>query len=180
MRVISGDRKGQKLLNPKSFAPSRPTEDRVKESVFNTIQPIEKDSKVIDLFSATGQIGIEFLSRGSSFVYFSENNRDNIELLKLNLEKTRYTDNSKVLIGDYARNLASIRDKVDYVYLDPPYDSDYVKISIKLLLKYDLLNDNALVIVETEKDIDFSIYKELELVKEKDFRTKTIYYLRKY
>ena len=84
MRVISGIRRGQSLLGPKGKH-SRPTEDKVKEAVFNVLYPLKDNCVAIDLFSCTGSIGIEFLSRGANKVYFSEYNGENISIMKKNL-----------------------------------------------------------------------------------------------
>ena len=179
MRVIAGERKGHKLLSPRDYVPSRPTEDRIKEAIFSSLYPIKINSNVLDLFSGTGQIGIEFLSRGAGFVYFCDNNRNNIIDLKENLNKTRYTEKAKIFLGDFRQGINIVSDKIDYIYLDPPYDSDYIIESIEEILKLDILNEDGIIIVETSKDIDFSKYDDLELEKEKDYKKKRIYYLRR-
>ncbi len=90
MRVISGDKKGFKLKAPKGMD-TRPTEDRIKESLFNILGPINENSIVLDLFSGSGSIGIEFLSRGGAkFVYFIDNSNLSISTIKENIAHTDF------------------------------------------------------------------------------------------
>lgn len=96
MRVISGERKGHNLVAPKGRN-VRPTEDRVKESLFNIISPIVPGSIILDLFAGTGSIGIEFLSRGASFGFFVDKSVDSITSIKRNLEHTKYEGKSEIL-----------------------------------------------------------------------------------
>ncbi len=178
LRVITGLRKGHKLQGPKS-SNARPTEDRIKESVFNIIGPFDNDFIALDLFAATGNIGIEFLSRGAKKVYFSELDRENIKLLEDNLEHTKFSDKSIVLKGDFRRNLLQIRDEIDFVYIDPPYDiEDYYIESIKIMLKNRYFK-NALFIAEMNQYIHLTeFFDNLELVYEKKYGKKYIMFYR--
>lgn len=174
MRVISGDRKGFRLQAPPKTIEARPTEDRVKEAVFNVMQPLRKDAVVLDGFACTGQVGIEFLSRGASKCYFSENNRKNVALLKENLEKTRYVEQSKVFDSDFKRNFSMISEPLDYVFLDPPYDAGLLDKAMQLLLEKRLLRDDALVIVETRAESHESSFIGYEKVFDRDYGTANI------
>lgn len=174
MRVISGERKGFNLQGPLDFNKSRPTEDRIKESIFDIIQPVKKDSLALDLFCASGQIGIEFLSRGSSFVYFNDKDRTNIKLLKENLIKTKYEDKAKVYNMDYRQALSRIERKLDYIFLDPPYESNMIKNSLELILSSQILKDDASIIIETDKDIDVEDLKGLREVFKRRYGRKII------
>lgn len=177
LRIITGSRKGHKLKGPES-TDARPTEDRIKESIFNIINPIEEDAVVLDLFACTGNIGLEFLSRGAKRAYFSEINRTNIKLLEDNIKHTKFEDSSVVLSGDFRRNIAQIRENVDYVYLDPPYQSEFYKLAFESLLKNKYFKD-ALYIVEINLDIDFSKeFENLDLVYEKKYGKKFIRFYR--
>ena len=161
MRVISGSRRGMKLYYP--IGQSRPTEDRIKENIFNILQPLKKDAVVLDLFACTGQVGIEFLSRGAKKAYFSEKNRKNLEILKMNLEKTRFQEISKVLDGDFRRNLMQIREPLDYIFLDPPYKSDFILESLKRIAELDLLAEEGQIITETDQMIEYpeDLYEQI-------------------
>lgn len=152
MRVISGLRKGYKLLGPKSTK-SRPTEDKVKEAVFNVLYPYRSGGVALDLFSCTGSIGIEFLSRGSKKVFFSESNYDNIRILKENLDKTHFTEQAQILGGDFKKNILLVDENVDYVYIDPPYYSDFYIKSLDIIKDIEFFKE-ALFILEADKKID--------------------------
>lgn len=178
LRVITGLRKGHKLKGPK-LSNARPTEDRIKESIFNIMEPFSENFIALDLFAATGNIGIEFLSRGANKVYFSELDTDNIKLIEDNLHHTKFTDKAVVLKGDFRRNLLQIRDNIDFVYIDPPYEvEDYYRESFKVMLKMKYFK-NALFITEMNENIDFTEdFDKLELVYEKKYGKKHIKFYR--
>ncbi len=173
MRVISGKRKGYNLMGPRS-SDARPTEDRVKESLFNIIQPIKPEAVAVDLFSCTGSIGIEFLSRGCSKVYFSEKDRDNFERLKMNLEKTRFEDQAELLFGDFRRNLLQINEDIDYIFLDPPYYTNYIEDALDLI-KDNRYFDKAMIICEMDREESYDEkFDYLEKVFERKYGKKVI------
>lgn len=178
LRVITGLRKGHKLKGPNSsFA--RPTEDRIKESIFNIINTIEDDAVCLDLFAATGNIGIEFLSRGAKKAYFSEKDRDNIENMQWNIEHTKFTDQAVILEGDFRRNLLKINEKVDYVFIDPPYKTDFYTEALEIMLKKDNFND-ALFITEMNRDDNFEeVFDALELMYGKKYGKKYVKFYRR-
>lgn len=173
MRVISGTNRGQKLLGPKDSR-SRPTEDKIKEAVFNIISPIKDSCLVVDLFACTGSIGIEFLSRGARKVYFSELKYDNIRIMKENLEKTRFLDKSVILKGHFQKNLDLINEDIDYVYIDPPYASDYYTKSLDFISKSEFFKSSK-IIVESDKYDDFSEeFDNLQLIFKRKYGKKEI------
>lgn len=178
LRVITGLRKGHKLQGPRS-SKARPTEDKIKESVFNIMEPFDDEDFVcLDLFAATGNIGIEFLSRGAKRVYFSEIDRDNIKLMNENLEHTKFTEQAIILQGDFRRNILQIRENIDYVYMDPPYESDFYFESFKIMLENKYFSD-ALFITEMKEDADFSNdFDNLELIYQKKYGKKYIKFYR--
>src|SRR5699024_668387 len=137
MKVSTGKFKQTKLLSPK-VKNSRPTDNKVKEAIMDMLYPLEKDYLMLDLFSCTGQMGIEFLSRGTKKVYFNEINRSNFKLLKQNLDKFEGID-YECFNNDFRTTLKILSTKkinFGYIYLDPPYKSDYVDKSLKLIIKY--------------------------------------------
>ena len=164
LRVVAGKYKRTKLDSLDSLK-TRPTKDMVKEALFSSIY-IENESNFLDLFAGSGAIGIEALSRGAKKVVFNDNNHDACKIIKQNLAKIK--EDVTVYNLDYKECLKRLdKDKFDYVYVDPPYAFDeYVEV-FKLLLEYELLNDEAIIIVEVKKDVDldenifnFSKYKE--------------------
>lgn len=157
VRVISGSRKGHKLLAPKGNS-IRPTEDRIKETIFNIISPIEIDSKVLDLFAGTGSIGIEFLSRGSSISYFVDKSRESISYIRKNLEHTKLSDRAIVLNLDAKKALQNFKENnivFDYIYIDPPFaDVKLFTNTLELIGNLSLLGQNGLLIVEHDDKIN--------------------------
>lgn len=136
------------------------------------------DAKVMDLFSGTGQIGIEFLSRGAESVTFIEKDKKVLKVLKENLNKASFK--AKILETDALLALNSVGDKFDYIYMDPPYDDSelYYKVA-ESIYKLDLLEEDGILVVEerTEAQHDFSEY--FELVRNKKYGSTTIELWRK-
>lgn len=157
---------------------TRPTEDRIKESIFNSLFSIEEGSKVLDLFAGTGGMGIEFLSRGSDLVVFCDKSRLNINCIKENLNNTGFTGKAKIYQGDNERNLFNIKSdniKFDYVFLDPPYDKvDLYYDSLDFIRENNLLNEDGIIIVESEQKLEFDGY---DIIKIKEYGKKIIYFL---
>ena len=172
MRVISGIARGSKIETIDSLK-TRPTLDRVKEALFNILQNDIRESIVLDLFAGSGALGIESLSRGAKKVYFCDNNIDAIKVIKRNLEKTRLIDNAEVFFGDYTKLLNKIKEKIDIIFIDPPYKSDLGVKALKELINKELINENSIIVIETD-EIDRDI-KELN-----DVRGVTIIDERKY
>lgn len=165
MRIISGKYKG-KTIEGFNLDGTRPTKDRVKESVFGTIQNKVKNSIFLDLFAGSGSIGIEALSNGASTCYFVENGCDILGVLNNNLKTIK---DSLVINKDYLDALKFFKDnsiKFDIIYIDPPYHLGLMNKAIKYIEDNHLLNSNGLVICEYEEDKPICNY---ELVKSKKF-----------
>lgn len=180
MRVVAGKYRGLNVKSPKG-SKFRPTENRVKEAIFDMLHPIKNGGTALDLFACTGQIGIEFLSRGCDFVVFNEINYFNFRTLKDNLEKLK-DEETKVYKGDFRPCLEDLHKKglsFDYIFLDPPYKEDYVEDSLKLILKYDLLRKDGIIITEMEKKIDFTKEFPLKTIKEKTYGKKEVKFYKK-
>ena len=150
MRVISGIARGTKLDSRESIS-TRPTLDRIKENMFNLIQDKVRDSVVLDLFAGSGQLGIEALSRGADRAYFCDIDRDDIVFLNKNIAKTRLTEKSIVLNEDFKKVLNTVNTKFDLIFIDPPYKSNFVEESINLIYEKSILNDDGLIIIETDE-----------------------------
>lgn len=180
MRVISGKYKGLNLKSPKA-SNSRPTDNKVKEAIFASLYPLKTNATALDLFSCTGQMGIEFLSRGLDFVIFNEINYQNFTTLKENISKLKDA-NKKAYKKDFRKCLKILNEenlKFDYIFLDPPYEEDYIFICLKLILKYDLLSKDGIIITESDRDLDFSHEFNLLVIKEKSYGRKKIKFYKK-
>ena len=178
MRVISGLYKG-KNIDGFDIEGTRPTQDRVKESLFGSIQDYIEDSIVLDLFAGSGNLGIEALSNYAKECYFVDNNKIAINTIKSNLNKIGISSN--VLNKDFKEALEYFKDnniRFDLVFLDPPYKDDYIDYSIEYLLNNNLLNNNAIIVSEFENNIKMD-YEELKIKKEKKFGYKKIVIFKK-
>ena len=174
MRVISGTARGTKLNSIDSLA-TRPTLDRVKESLFNIIKDKIEESVVLDLFAGSGAIGIEFISRGAKKVFFCEKSHEAVKMIYSNLEKTRFLDKSKIFEKDYKKCLIELSNekvKLDTIYIDPPYKENLAVKSVEQIISLNLLNKNGIIVMETDE-------KEREL-KELEKLEVEVYDLRKY
>lgn len=162
MRVISGKYKGRKL-NGFNLEGTRPTMDRVKESLFSSIQNYIPKSICLDLFAGSGALGIEALSMMAKKVIFVDNNEQAIKTIKSNLNNI---SNYEIINSDYKKYLKHTKEKFDIIFLDPPYQANLLNKSLKYIEKYNLLNDNGIVICEYEKENPIT---NLELIKEKKY-----------
>lgn len=163
MRIISGTARGTKLYTLEGKT-TRPTLDRVKESLFNIIQNEIPNSIFLDLFSGSGAIGLEAASRGAKKAILCDKSKDAIQIIKKNIEKTHLNEKTELYNIDYELLLKTkVKEKIDIVYIDPPYDSDFVIKSIKIIIEKKLLKDDSLVIVET--DNEEKILSDLEKLK---------------
>ena len=152
MRVISGKARGTKLSSIESLS-TRPTLDRVKESLFNIIQNNLKGAVVLDLFAGSGQLGIEALSRGADKAYLCDINRDAVKMIKQNLEKTKLNDKAVVINEDYKKALRTLNtnEKFDIIFIDPPYKEDIAVDSIIDIIHESRLKENGIMIIETDE-----------------------------
>lgn len=172
MRVISGKAKGTKLETLQGNN-TRPTLDRVKESLFNIINNKIYDSIVLDLFSGSGSLAIETVSRGAKKAYICDYSKEAIKVIKRNIERTHCEENTEVFQLDYLKCLEKLKKiKFDIIFLDPPYFSNYDLQAVKYITEHQMLNENGIIIIET----DCKDKKEYELAKLKI----NIYDLRKY
>lgn len=157
LRVITGKAKGHRLKAPKGLS-TRPTTDRVKESLFNIIGLIPSTSTVLDLFSGTGNIGIEFLSRGAQECIFIDNSYSSIKIINENLSNTRLLQQSQVFkndVNNVIRILGKKKRKFNYIFMDPPYEKDLALPTLENICHEEILEGNGLVIVEHESQSSF-------------------------
>lgn len=162
MRVISGTARGKKLTTLEGLE-TRPTLDRVKESVFNILQFNIKDSRILDLFSGSGALAVESLSRGAKQAVLCDDSAKAVKVINRNLEDTRLKDKTKIINKDYIEALNDLKkEKFDIVFLDPPYKTDYIYKSIDKIVEYDLLAEEGIIVAETD---DKSKIEEIKNIK---------------
>ena len=153
MRVISGKARGTKL-NTIDSSLTRPTLDRVKESLFNILQNDIEGSVILDLFAGSGAIAIEFLSRGARFAYICDKSYNACKIIKQNLEKTKLVESAMLLNKDYIKclyELKNINEKIDIIFLDPPYEANLAVNAIKIIKELNILKEQGSIIIETDQ-----------------------------
>lgn len=176
MKVISGTLKGRNIIGY-NIDGTRPTMDRVKESLFAMIQSYIKDSVFLDLFAGSGQIGIEAISNGASTCYFIDNSKEVIKILNQNISNLNIKKNSKVILSDWKKSLNEFADqgiKFDIIFVDPPYDYNVYEKILEKVSTLNLLNENGLIILEHSNLKFKDTYNNLTLYKEKKYGNKSI------
>ena len=152
MRIISGTARGTKLYTLEGEN-TRPTLDRVKESLFNIIQNDIEESTVLDLFSGSGAIGLEFASRGAKKVYLNDNSKEAIQIIKQNIEKTHLSEKVELFNLNYLKLIQELHGKCfDIIYLDPPYKTDFIIQSLNELQRQEMITQETLIILETDDE----------------------------
>ena len=179
MRIISGKRRGYKLISPDGLS-TRPTTDRVKESVFNIIQTRFPCALVLDLFAGSGALGIEALSRGAETAVFVDSSGASVDIIKKNLKGSGLGDSGLVFKEDSFKFLKRLRDPefspfaengrqfcgFDIIFLDPPYNKGLVNKAAAEIDRLELLAEHGIIVAETEfggesvSGDDFNIVKK--------------------
>ena len=173
MRIISGNLKGKKILEPKNLL-TRPLKDLTKESIFNIIAHSNKfniqleNSKILDLFSGTGSFGLECLSRGSNHVTFVEYYNEILTVLRKNILNLNYENDSKIIEQDIINSLdfKIFKSQFDIIFLDPPYKIKKLTEILNNIFSFKLLKKNGIIIIHRhKKEIDefpikFKIFEE--------------------
>jgi 16S rRNA (guanine966-N2)-methyltransferase len=180
MKVISGTLKGRNILGY-DIDGTRPTMDRVKESLFGMIQNNIPNSTVLDLFSGSGNLGLEALSEGASLAVLVDQNKKAIDTINKNIKNIGISS-VKVLWMDYKKALDTLQEEniqFDVIFLDPPYKTDYIENSIKKITENNLLNEEGIIICESD-NLNKIIYpNNYKSVKEKKYGDKYIVILKK-
>lgn len=151
MRIITGTARGVHLETLEGET-TRPTAERVKEAIFSMIQFDLTDATVLDLFSGSGQMGLEALSRGAMKAHMVDKSAVAVNIIKKNAQKCRLFDRCRIVTGDYADFLRSANGKYkyDFIFLDPPYGSGMLENSLSIIADADILNDGAWIFCEDE------------------------------
>ena len=147
MRVIAGTARGIRLDTPKGLE-TRPTGERVKEAVFSMLHFDLPGAKILDLFGGTGQLGIEALSRGAMRAVFVDKSDAACKLIRDNVKKTGFSNNTKIVKTDYETYLKGCCEKFNIVLLDPPYAEVFLENAIKLITEIDILQTNGIIVAE--------------------------------
>ena len=172
MRVISGSLRGRKLKSPRGND-IRPTSDKVKEAVFDIIfQYMPEEYIAFDVFAGSGSMGIEAISRGASKVFFSDQSKESLALVRENLILCGVLENAVLLNGDYKRNIARVKEPVDVYFLDPPYADGFILPALKAIDEADVINPDGIVVAEhAAKDKLPEVYSGFSRIKERRYGT---------
>ena len=151
MRVISGTARGRRLKELPGLD-TRPTTDKVKESVFNIIQFDIEGRRVLDLFGGTGQMGIEALSRGAKSAVFVDLSPAAAGIIRQNLATVGFTDSARVIQSDWRAFVSGCREKFDLIFLDPPYQGSMLENALETIAAIDILSENGIIVCESPLD----------------------------
>lgn len=157
MRIIAGEFRGYQIIAPKTDN-TRPTLDRVREALFSVLIPYLHGARVLDLFSGSGALAIESISRGASFAYINDISNDAIKAIVSNITLTKLEKCVKISKKDCLKcikNLFNNAEKYDIIFLDPPYMSDSAIKCIEMLEEYDILSKDGIIVFETDIKHEF-------------------------
>ena len=182
MRVIAGSARRTQLKTLEGMD-TRPTTDRIKETLFNMIAPYLYDSIFLDLYAGSGGIGIEALSRGAEHATFVEKNPKACACIRENLAFTKPAEHGKLLNMDVLQALRSLEggEPFDCIFMDAPYEQHLEQPVLEYLADSTLADENTLIIVEEDLHTDFSYVEELgyRLVRSKEYKTNKHVFLKK-
>ena len=150
MRIVAGKYRGVPLYEFEGYE-VRPTSDRAKESLFNILQFSIVGKSFLDLFCGSGSIGIEAISRGAERVVFTDGAKKSVELTRKNLSKIK--ENRDVILTDAIAYLSTVREKFDYIFIDPPYNSEVGEKALQIIDERKLLKNGGKIIFEKDSEI---------------------------
>lgn len=178
MRVIAGKCRSLQLKTPKG-SNTRPTLDRIKETLFNIIQSEIPGAVVADIFAGSGSLGIEALSRGASRSFFIDNDPEALKCIEENLVFTKLISSSVILKGDVFSNLDRINaDHLDIIFIDPPYEKGYEEKLFEKLRMMDNIDKDTLIILESAIDKDFT-FEGFDIIRIKEYKTNKHAFIRR-
>ena len=152
---------------------TRPTTDRIKETLFNILQNDVPGSVFVDLFSGSGAIGIEAISRGAKKVYFVENAKEAITCIEQNLSFTKFTDKAILYKTDAVAAVTALTEPIDIIFMDPPYETEAEKRVLRALVHQKAVTNDTLIIVEASLKTAFDYVSDIgfEVIREKCYKT---------
>ncbi len=181
MRIIAGSARSLPLKTIEGKN-TRPTTDKIKETLFNVLQFDIPGCYFLDLFAGSGQIGLEALSRGANYAVFVENSKKAAACIDDNIKFTKFDKESNLVVSDAVTAIRTLdgKYKFDIIFMDPPYDNELEKDVLITLADSSLLKEDSIIVVESSINTDFSYACEYgyEMVKEKIYKTNKHTFLR--
>ncbi len=151
MRIIGGKAKGTKLYTLEGKN-TRPTLDRVRESLFNILQYKLQEAIFLDLFSGSGACGLEAVSRGVSKAILCDKSKQAVEIIQKNIQKTHMEEKVELYQANFEEVLKMrIKEKLDIIFIDPPYETNYASQAVKIILENELIKQDSMIIIETDQ-----------------------------
>ena len=183
MRVIAGKARRTNLVTLEGLD-TRPTTDRIKETMFNMINSDIYDCRFLDLFAGSGGIGIEALSRGAREAVFVENNKRAMDCIKENIKKTHFEDIADTYEMDvlgYLKRTKAAGEKFDIIFMDPPYNKEIEKEVLYSLADSSIIDEDTIIIVEASMETKFDYLEEIgfEVEKRKEYKTNVHMFIRR-
>ena len=154
LRIIAGTAGGIRIKAPDTDK-TRPTLDRVKESVFSILQPYLEDTRVLDLFAGSGNLGLEALSRGALHAVFVDESKMCRAIIEENIQKTHMSGKTQIVQSDVFKAIQAFSNdgkRFDMIFMDPPYSHNYVNKTLQMIEKNDIINENGVIAVEHHED----------------------------
>ena len=182
MRIIGGKFKGSSLYFSKDLN-TRPLKDLVRESIFNLLIHSNKilfkfeKINVLDLYSGTGSFGIECLSREANNIFFVENSKETIKVLKKNIEKLNLKNKTKIFNGEVFKEIEKkevSQSQFDLIFCDPPFKSMEVEKLVKIIIQKNLLKKDGVIVLHRNKSIKENFSNKLKIVDERIYGVSKI------
>lgn len=168
MRIISGARRGQKLIEFDGQN-IRPTTDRVRESLFNLIQEHIYGAKVLDLFAGSGALAFEALSRGAKAAVLTDISADSVRVIEENRARLNFGDAVEVIRCSAEEYIKRTAEKFDIIFLDPPYNKGFILPIIAGILEENILAESGIIVLESDSIDDHGEIDGLSVVKERKY-----------
>lgn len=150
MRIVAGKFKSR-IINAPLGDNTRPSSDKTRQAIFNVIAPYVYDANVLDIFSGSGALAIEAISRGAKKATLIDNNADAIKCIKNNISTLKINEQCNVIYDDY-KVIENLNESFDIILLDPPYKLNVIDEIIKIIEDNKLLNENGIIVFESDKE----------------------------
>ena len=168
LRIISGSRRGQKLIEFDGMD-IRPTTDRVRESIFNLIQEFIYQSSVLDLFSGSGALSFESLSRGAASAVCVDIDKRSVAVICENSKRLKFSENISIINNSAQNFIKSCNNKFNIIFLDPPYNKGFIKPIIDDIVRFDILEDEGIIVLESDSIDEHGEMDGLTILKQRKY-----------